>query len=134
MDRFGYAKKLSTGIVATVGTLGVLIPPSVVLILLGIITQQSIGGSFLPYHSRSNARCVFRRCYSWMGSDKSGNRPCMREIFLEGTDDFSPCRYLAHIDLSGCYRRLMYGFFTPTEAGSVGTFAVLLLCVIKKGH
>jgi C4-dicarboxylate transporter, DctM subunit len=47
MDRFNYAKKLSTGIVATVGTLGVLIPPSVILILLGIITQQSIGKLFL---------------------------------------------------------------------------------------
>src|SRR5512145_1589796 len=47
MDRFGYAKKLSTGIVATVGTLGVLIPPSVTLIILGILTQESIGRLFL---------------------------------------------------------------------------------------
>ncbi len=47
MTKFGYAKKLSTGIVATVGTLGVLIPPSVVLIIFGIVTQQSIGKLFL---------------------------------------------------------------------------------------
>ncbi len=47
MDRYNYSKKLSTGIVATVGTLGVLIPPSVTLILLGLITQQSIGKLFM---------------------------------------------------------------------------------------
>jgi tripartite ATP-independent transporter DctM subunit len=47
MTKFGYAKKLSTGIVATVGTLGVLIPPSVTLIVFGIVTQISIGKLFL---------------------------------------------------------------------------------------
>src|SRR5512137_290736 len=47
MDRYGYDKKLSTGIVATVGTLGILIPPSVTLIVFGIITEQSIGKLFL---------------------------------------------------------------------------------------
>jgi len=47
MDRFGYDKRLSTGIVATVGTLGILLPPSVTLILYGIITDQSIGRLFL---------------------------------------------------------------------------------------
>ena len=47
MDRYDYDKKLSTGIVATVGTLGILIPPSVTLIVFGIITEQSIGKLFL---------------------------------------------------------------------------------------
>ncbi len=47
MDRYGYDKKLSTGIVATVGTLGILIPPSVTLIVFGIITELSIGKLFL---------------------------------------------------------------------------------------
>ncbi|HEX9911051.1 MAG TPA: TRAP transporter large permease subunit, partial [Desulfatiglandales bacterium] len=47
MERYGYKKTLSTGIVATVGTLGVIIPPSVTLIILGILTEQSIGQLFL---------------------------------------------------------------------------------------
>src|SRR5512136_3411417 len=47
MDRFGYDKRLSTGIVATVGTLGILIPPSVTLIVFGVITEQSIGRLFM---------------------------------------------------------------------------------------
>src|SRR5512136_2119915 len=47
MDRYKYDRKLSTGIVAIVGTLGCIIPPSVVLIIFGIITEQSIGQLFL---------------------------------------------------------------------------------------
>ena len=47
MDRYGYSKTLSTGLVAIVGTLGCLIPPSVVLIIFGILTEQSIGKLFL---------------------------------------------------------------------------------------
>jgi TRAP-type C4-dicarboxylate transport system permease large subunit len=47
MDHYGYDKRLSTGAVASVGTLGILIPPSVTLIVFGIITEQSIGRLFL---------------------------------------------------------------------------------------
>src|SRR5512136_1196526 len=47
MSRYGYSQKLSTGIVASVGTLGILLPPSVTLIVFGIITEQSIGKLFL---------------------------------------------------------------------------------------
>jgi len=47
MDRYHYSRKLSTGIVAASGTLGCLIPPSVPLIVYGIITEQSIGKLFL---------------------------------------------------------------------------------------
>ncbi len=47
MERYSYSKKLSTGIVASVGTLGILLPPSITLIIFGIITEQSIGRLFL---------------------------------------------------------------------------------------
>jgi len=47
MDRYGYDRRLSTGIVAIVGTLGCIIPPSVVLIIYGLVTEQSIGRLFL---------------------------------------------------------------------------------------
>jgi tripartite ATP-independent transporter DctM subunit len=47
MERYKYSKKLSTGIVASVGTLGILLPPSITLIIFGIITEQSIGRLFL---------------------------------------------------------------------------------------
>ena len=47
MERYGYDKRLSTGVVASVGTLGTIIPPAVFLIVFGIITEQSIGKLFL---------------------------------------------------------------------------------------
>src|SRR4030067_149582 len=47
MTRLGYSKKLSTGVVASVGTLGMLIPPSIPLMIFGIVTEQSIGKVFL---------------------------------------------------------------------------------------
>ena len=47
MKRYGYAPELSTGSVAAGGTLGALMPPSVVLIVYGIATQQSIGKLFI---------------------------------------------------------------------------------------
>jgi len=47
MERYGYDKRLSTGVVASVGTLGTIIPPTVFLIVFGIITEQSIGKLFL---------------------------------------------------------------------------------------
>ena len=47
MDRYKYDKRLSTGVVASVGTLGMLIPPSIVLIIYGIVVEQSIGRLFL---------------------------------------------------------------------------------------
>jgi C4-dicarboxylate transporter DctM subunit len=47
MTRLGYSKKLSTGVVASVGTLGMLIPPSIPLMIFGIVTEQSIGKLFL---------------------------------------------------------------------------------------
>ncbi len=47
MDRYNYSKKLSAGIIAVGGTLGSLIPPSVTLIVYGMITEQSIGRLFL---------------------------------------------------------------------------------------
>src|SRR4030042_136124 len=47
MDRYGYKKELSTGTVASVSTIGMILPPSTVLIIYGLICQQSIGRLFL---------------------------------------------------------------------------------------
>jgi C4-dicarboxylate transporter DctM subunit len=47
MDRYGYKKELSTGTVASVSTLGMILPPSNVLIIYGLIVEQSIGRLFL---------------------------------------------------------------------------------------
>lgn len=133
MHRYGYSKKLSTGIVATVGTLGALLPPSVTLIVVGIITQQSIGELFMAgvfpglLMSSLFIFVILARCkidpnlgprsekYPWTARWKSlpaAIWPIVIFLLLVGG--------------------LMNGIFTPTEAGSMGAFAVLVLSVLRR--
>jgi tripartite ATP-independent transporter DctM subunit len=133
MDRYNYDKKLSTGTVATVGTLGILLPPSVTLIVFGIITEQSIGKLFLAGIVPGLMIALFFifTIYIW----------CKRNPALgpKGEKSSWKLRFAALPEVLWVVAvfllvigGLMYGFFTPTEAGSVGTFAVLLLSVIKR--
>jgi tripartite ATP-independent transporter DctM subunit len=133
MDRYNYDKKLSTGIVATVGTLGVLIPPSVTLIVFGIITEQSIGKLFLAGLIPGLIVAFFfvLIIYGWCKINPAlgpkGERSTWRERFASLPEVIWVVVVFLLV-IGG----LMKGFFTPTEAGSVGTFAVLLLSVAKK--
>ncbi|HEX2966685.1 MAG TPA: TRAP transporter large permease [Syntrophorhabdaceae bacterium] len=133
MDRFGYAKKLSTGIVATVGTLGVLIPPSVTLIILGIITQQSIGRLFLAGIVPGLMLAVsFIGVILGWGQLNPAIGPASEKYSWKERVSTLPAVLWPVVIFLVVIGGLMYGFFTPTEAGSVGTFAVLLLCVLKR--
>ena len=46
MRRFGYSQGLATGCIASAGVIGILIPPSTIFIVYGILTEQSIGSLF----------------------------------------------------------------------------------------
>ncbi len=133
MDRYNYEKKLSTGIVATVGTLGILIPPSVTLIVFGIITEQSIGRLFLAGIIPGLIIAFFfiLIIYGWCKINPTlgprGEKSTWRERVASLPEVFWVVLIFVLV-VGG----LMQGFFTPTEAGSVGTFAVLLLSVIKR--
>jgi C4-dicarboxylate transporter, DctM subunit len=133
MDRYGYQKKLSTGIVATVGTLGILIPPSVTLIVFGIITEQSIGKLFLAGIIPGLLIALFFIfiIYGWCKINPSLGPKGERSTWKERVASLPEVGWVALIFLL-VVGGLMKGFFTPTEAGSVGTFAVLLLSVIKR--
>jgi tripartite ATP-independent transporter DctM subunit len=133
MERYGYDKKLSTGIVATVGTLGVIIPPSVTLIILGILTEQSIGQLFLAGIIPGLIIALFfiGVVYGWAKinpaiapmSERSTWKARMRSI---------PDVFWVVLIFVLVVGGIMQGFFTPTEAGAVGTFAVLLLAIVKR--
>jgi C4-dicarboxylate transporter, DctM subunit len=133
MDRFNYAKKLSTGIVATVGTLGVLIPPSVILILLGIITQQSIGKLFLAGVIPGLMLSFFFAVVilGWSRINPAIGPASDRFLWKQRITTLPAVMWPALIfviTIGG----MMMGYFTPTEAGSIGTFAVIILCVAKR--
>jgi len=133
MDRFGYDKKLSTGVVATVGSLGCIIPPSVVLIILGILTEQSIGQLFLAGIIPGLIIALFfiGIIYGWAKINLSIAPKSERFTWgarVRTLPDVVWIMLVFILVVGG----IMQGFFTPTEAGAVGTFAVLLLAVLKR--
>jgi C4-dicarboxylate transporter DctM subunit len=133
MDRYGYSKKLSTGIVATVGTLGILMPPSVTLIVFGIITEQSIGKLFLAGLVPGLIIALFfiLIIYGWCKINPALGPKGQKSSLKERIASLPEVVWVGIIFLL-VIGGLMKGFFTPTEAGSVGTFAVLLLSLAKR--
>ena len=133
MRRYGYSEKLSTGIVATVGTLGILIPPSVTLIVFGIITEQSIGRLFLAglVPGLIIALLFILVIYGWCKIDPSLGPKGEKSHWRERIASLPEVLWVAVIFLL-VVGGLIKGFFTPTEAGSIGTFAVLLLSLLKR--
>ena len=133
MTRLGYNKKLSLGVVASVGTLGMLIPPSVSLIIYGIVTEQSIGKLFLAGIIPGLLISLFFIfvIYGWVKIDPSIAQRAPRSSWAErmkSSPDFIWVAVIFFVVIGG----LMLGWFSPTEAGSIGTGAVLVLALTKR--
>ena len=133
MERYKYDRRLSTGIVATVGTLGILIPPSVTLIVFGIITEQSIGKLFLAGIIPGLIAAFFFVViiYGWCKIDPTLGPKGEKSTWGQRIRSLPEVLWIVVIFLL-VVGGLMKGFFTPTEAGSVGTFAVLILSIAKR--
>jgi C4-dicarboxylate transporter, DctM subunit len=132
MDRYGYDRRLSTGIVATVGTLGCIIPPSVVLIIFGILTEQSIGQLFLAgIIPGLIIACFFIGIiYAWAKINPKiapMSEPATWSARIRSLPEVVWILLVFLLVVGG----IMMGFFTPSEAGAIGTFAVFLLAVLK---
>ena len=133
MDRFHYSKKLSTGIVAVAGTLGVLLPPSVVLIIFGMVTEQSVGKLFLAglLPGLLLAALFAVVIIGWCKINPSVGPRSTRHTWKEKISSLPEIVWplvIFVLMIGG----LMGGVFTPTEAGSVGALAVLLLTLFKR--
>ncbi len=134
MTRYGYGKKLSTGIVASVGTIGILIPPSITMIIYGIMTEQSIGKLFLAGIIPGLLISAFfiGIIYVWCRIDPtlgpaSSERFTTRER-ISTLPEFFPVFIIFAVVIGG----LMLGIFTPTESGTIGTVAVLILALLRR--
>ena len=133
MERYGYNKELSTGVVASVGTIGVLIPPSIVLIIYGIVVEQSIGRLFLAGIIPGMLISFFFLCvvYGWVVIDPKIAPMAKKSPWKERwrvLPDFIWVALIFVVVIGG----LMTGKFSPTEAGTIGTAAVLILALTKK--
>ena len=133
MDRYHYSRKLSAGIVAVGGTLGSLIPPSITLIVYGMITEQSIGKLFLAATipglmiSFFFMAIIYGMCKINPSWGPKAERSTWKERWLSLKEVIWVL--LIFIIVTGGMSK---GLFTPTEAGSVGTMAVLLLSIGKR--
>jgi tripartite ATP-independent transporter DctM subunit len=121
MKRYQYATSLSTGSIAAGGGLGILIPPSVIFIIYGIATQQSIGKLFaagiLPGILLSILFCV--AIYIWARLRPEAAPPGRASTFREkvlALSGITETLLLFLLVMGG----LFVGFFTPTEAGGHG--------------
>jgi len=134
MDRFHYDKRLSTGVVASVGTLGMLIPPSIVLIIYGIVVEQSIGRLFLAGIVPALIIALFFIfvIYGWVRINPKV-APLAEKVALgeriRALPEFLWVGVIFLVIMGG----LMFGVFSPTEAGTMGTISVFILAAAHKG-
>jgi tripartite ATP-independent transporter DctM subunit len=133
MDRYHYDKRLSTGVVASVGTLGILMPPSVTLVVFGIITGLSIGKLFLAGIIPGLLIAFFfiLIIYGWCKINPQLGPKGEKSTWKERIASLPEIAWVIIIFVMMIWG-LMKGLFTPTEAGSVGTGLVLLLSIIRK--
>jgi len=135
MLHHGYSKRFAYGIVAGSSVLGMLLPPSLLLILYGILAEQSVGDLFLAgivpgiILALAFGVGVFFMARNWPdfagASISEGGEPISaREMVLK----IAPIAVLVALVLGGIYG----GFFTPTEAGGVGALGAIVIGLARR--
>ncbi len=133
MEKFGYNSKLSTGAIACGSTLGVVIPPSVVLIIIGLSTEQSIAklfyggigaGVVLALLLMTAIYTVCRLHPDW---GPVGPKTSFAEKFKALSGAFEMLMLFSIVMLG-----LYFGYFTPAEAGAVGSLFAVIISVIQR--
>src|SRR5271157_5633548 len=121
MDRYGYDRRLSCGTVATVGTLGCIIPPSVMVIIFGILTEQSIGQLFLAGIIPGLIIAFFfiGIIYGWARINPNIAPRSERSTWGERVRSLPEVIWILIVFLL-VVGGIMAGFFTPSEAGAIG--------------
>lgn len=133
MQKYRYDQALATGTIAAGGTLGNLIPPSVILIIYGIQTEQSIGRLFvagiLPGILLSSLfiLTIYLRCVHEPSLGPRGPQKSMKEKVSSLPGTIEP--FLLFIFVMG---GLVAGWFTPTEAGGVGALGAVVLGILTR--
>jgi C4-dicarboxylate transporter DctM subunit len=128
MKKYGYDDKLATGTVAAAGTLGILIPPSTILIVYGILTEESIGKLFIAgilpglLLSLAFVCTVIFLCLRNPALGPPGTRVGWKKRFT-ATAGIIEAMILFLLTIGG----LFLGWFSPTQAGAIGAGGALLI-------
>lgn len=133
MRRFNYPQSFSTGVIAAGGTLGAILPPSTVLAVYAILTQQDIGKLFMAgivpgilamaMYVMTIAIIVKLRP-DWL---PGGEVKPWSERFKDLKNVWAPLVLFVFV-IGGLYG----GFFTPTEAGGVGASGAFILGLVRR--
>jgi len=132
MRRRGYSADLATGAIAAGGTLGILIPPSVTMILYGIASETSIGRLFLagvvPGLMLTGLFMIWAWTISWVRGE--AHVEARRRYSLAEKLDILPKIVPFLLVIAGVIYALYGGIATPSEAAAVGALLCLLLVVV----
>jgi len=124
----GYSRRFAAGVVAASGTMGIMIPPSIALILYGIIVEESIPRLFLagiaPGLLEVALYIAWIVIYSRKMDFRGGNKATVKEAF-QATVKAIPAFSMPIIVLGGIYS----GIFTVTEAASLAAVAAIIIAV-----
>lgn len=133
MKKFGYSGALATGTLAAGGTLGILIPPSIVLVIFAILTEQNIAklfvAAFIPGILAAVGYLIAIAVYVRLNPASAGTRARLpyRERFVALMDVW-PVLLIFVLVIGGIYT----GFFTPTEAAAIGAAGTGLIALVNR--
>ena len=139
MMRAGHTARFATGVVVGSSILGMLIPPSLLMILYGILAEQSVGALFIagigPGLLVTLIFCIgiWLMVTYWRGFAGVATVPESYETHgmaavAEVTGKLAPIVALVGLVLGGLYG----GIFTPTEAGAIGALGAILIAFVKR--
>ncbi len=141
MRRFGYGDSLSTASIAAGGTLGILIPPSVILVIYGLLTETSIGKLFIAGIVPGIVGIVFYilavRYTIWRNpsSGPPGERTAWKDR-LDALKSIWAVLLLFFLVIGGLYGALdvwpIYLRFSPTEAAGMGAAGAFLIAIARR--
>ncbi len=135
MRRFGYPQSFATGVIAAGGTLGAMLPPSTVLAVYGIITEQDIGKLFIagiiPGLLAMSMYMITIFLIGYLRPDflPKGKVTPWRERFAGLKEIWAPVLLFVFV-IGGLYGLPFLPRFTPTEAGGVGAAGAFIIGVV----
>ncbi len=133
MKRYNYDDALATGSVAAAGGLGILIPPSTIFIVYGILTQQSIGKLFIAgvlpgiLLAALFIVAVLLLCLRNPSLAPAGGATIWKEK-IAGITGIIEMLVLFVLVIGGIF----WGWFSPTQAGAAGAAGTLLIGVVRR--